>query len=131
MTILADWGPDPGEPDVTVPTSLRVAAAGGHCHDLQVTGTTTPAPHPDETSATAPSQRTGLPEGRSVPAADRYTKPDQPALVRVRVDGQWLPGEVLAYNGPRVHVVFVRDDARYRRWVDATDIEQADGAATD
>jgi hypothetical protein len=106
-----------------------VAGAGGHCDDRPVTSTT-PASHPDQATADdAAAQRSGLPEGRSVPAADRYTKPDQPAAARIRVDGDWWPGEVMAYNGPRVHVVFVRDGGRYRRWVDAADVEPTDDGA--
>ena len=53
---------------------------------------------------------------------DRYRPPVQDERVEVSVDGVSYPGEVLGRNGARVHVVFTRDGARYRRWVDATDV---------
>ena len=51
---------------------------------------------------------------------DRYRPPVEVEHVEVRVDGVGYPGEVLGRNGARVHVVFIKDGARYRRWVDAT-----------
>lgn len=55
-----------------------------------------------------------------MPDQDRYRPPTDVEPVQVLLDGVLHPGEVLGRNGPRVHVVFEQDGARYRRWVDAT-----------
>lgn len=56
---------------------------------------------------------------RALPDHDRYRPPSAVERVQVVLDGVPHPGEVLGRNGPRVHVVFELDGARYRRWVDA------------
>ena len=53
---------------------------------------------------------------------DRYRPALAEERIEVHVDGADYPGEVLGRNGSRVHVVFVKDGGRYRRWVDATSI---------
>ena len=62
---------------------------------------------------------TKQPPSRAMADRDRYRPPLQDEQVQVRVDGAAYPGEVLGRNGSRVHVVFVKDGGRYRRWVDA------------
>ena len=54
-----------------------------------------------------------------MPDRDRYRPPSEAEQVEVVVDGAGYPGEVLGRNGSRVHVVFVKEGGRYRRWVDA------------
>ena len=69
---------------------------------------------------------TKQPPSRAMADRDRYRPPtSQDENVVVRVDGVGYPGEVLGRNGASVHVVFVRDGARYRRWVDATAVSAA------
>ena len=62
---------------------------------------------------------TKQPPSRAMADRDRYRPPVQDERVEVCVDGVDYSGEVLGRNGARVHVVFVKDGARYRRWVDA------------
>lgn len=62
---------------------------------------------------------TKQPPSRAMADRDRYRPPAGNERVAVTVDGTGYPGEVLGRNGGRVHVVFVRDGGRYRRWVDA------------
>ena len=59
------------------------------------------------------------PPSRAMADRDRYRPPTVEEQVEVLVDGTGYPGEVLGRNGSRVHVVFVKDGGRYRRWVDA------------
>lgn len=72
---------------------------------------------------------TGQPPSRAMADSDRYRPPLQDEQVRVRVDGQSHPGQVLGRNGARVHIVFERDGSRYRRWVDASAITPVDPPA--
>ena len=62
---------------------------------------------------------TKQPPSRAMADRDRYRPPSGEEQVEVLVDGTGYPGEVLGRNGSRVHVVFVKDGGRYRRWVDA------------
>ncbi|MBC7375790.1 MAG: hypothetical protein H7323_17515 [Frankiales bacterium] len=59
------------------------------------------------------------PPSRAMPDSDRYRPPAGQEHIVVEIDAIGYPGEVLGRNGGRVHVVFVRDGGRYRRWVDA------------
>ena len=61
---------------------------------------------------------TKQPPSRAMADRDRYRPPSGEEQVEVLVDGTGYPGEVLGRNGSRVHVVFVKDGGRYRRWVD-------------
>ena len=63
---------------------------------------------------------TKQPPSRAMADRDRYRPALAEERVEVHVDGADYPGEVLGRNGSRVHVVFVKDGGRYRRWVDAT-----------
>ena len=65
------------------------------------------------------------PPSRAMADRDRYRPPLTDEQVRVCVDGVAYPGEVLGRNGGRVHVVFVKDGGRYRRWVDAAAVAAA------
>lgn len=69
---------------------------------------------------------TKQPPSRAVSDKDRYRPPLQDEAVHVIVDGEPCPGQVLGRNGPRVHVVFEREGARYRRWVDADSVHALD-----
>lgn len=62
---------------------------------------------------------TKQPPSRAMADRDRYRPALADERVEVHVDGTDYPGEVLGRNGGRVHVVFVKDGGRYRRWVDA------------
>ena len=62
---------------------------------------------------------TTQPPSRAMADRDRYRPPLADERVEVHVDGTGYPGEVLGRNGSRVHVVFIKDGGRYRRWVDA------------
>lgn len=69
---------------------------------------------------------TKQPPSRAVSDKDRYRPPLQDEHVLVQVEGEPCPGQVLGRNGPRVHVVFEREGARYRRWVDAVSVTPVD-----
>lgn len=53
-------------------------------------------------------------------ASERYKQPQgDEARVRVVVDGEDCPGEILGRNGPRVQVRFERGGDTFVRWFDA------------
>ena len=55
-------------------------------------------------------------------AQERYRPPRTTEAVRVVVEGTACEGVLLALNGPRAHVRFERDGARYVRWFDVDDL---------
>ncbi len=69
-----------------------------------------------------PTRAVVAPPSRAMADRDRYRPPAADERVEVLVDDVRHPGEVLGRNGARVHVVFVKDGSRYRRWVDADDV---------
>lgn len=71
-------------------------------------------------------KETAAPPPRAMSDRDRYRAPAGQEPIVVEIDGVGYPGEVLGRNGTRVHVVFVREGDRYRRWVDAASVRVAE-----
>lgn len=72
------------------------------------------------------SRDTAAPPSKAMSDRDRYRPPAGQEDIVVEIDGVGYPGEVLGRNGGRVHVVFLREGGRYRRWVDASVVRAAE-----
>lgn len=65
-----------------------------------------------------------VPQSRAFAASARFTTIEPTRPVRVLVAGQWLPADLVATNGPRSQVLIEQEGGRYRRWVDAADVQE-------